>query len=149
MTGGNKIIYLLAPIELIANGYYLIKIKIIKMETTENAKVFIANADIPWHEMAKGVRRKVMAYDEKLMLVKVAFKAGGIGALHQHYHTQMAHVESGVFQVEIGKEKKILAAGHAFYIPSNVMHSVICIEAGVLIDSFSPAREDFITAKEV
>ena len=118
-----------------------------KMETTETGKVFIENADIPWQKMSEGVRRKIMAYDERLMVVKVEFQSGGIGPLHQHYHTQITHVESGVFQVEIGDEKKLLSAGDAFYIPPNVMHGAVCIEAGVLIDVFSPMREDFITDK--
>jgi quercetin dioxygenase-like cupin family protein len=112
---------------------------------TDTAKVFIDNADIPWQEMTKGVRRKIMAYDERLMVVKVEFEKGGIGSLHQHYHTQITHIEQGVFEVEIASEKKILRAGDAFYIPPNVIHGAVCLEAGVLIDIFSPMREDFIT----
>ncbi|MFN2439315.1 MAG: cupin domain-containing protein [Chitinophagaceae bacterium] len=114
------------------------------METTETAKLFIENIDIPWEDMQKGIRRKIMAYDERLMVVKVEFKKAGIGALHQHHHSQITHIESGVFEVEIGGEKKLLGAGDAFYIPPNVMHGAVCIEAGVLIDVFSPMREDFI-----
>jgi quercetin dioxygenase-like cupin family protein len=76
--------------------------------------------------------------------VKVKFEKGGIGILHQHYHSQVTHVESGVFEVEIDGEKKMLKAGDAFYIPTNVLHGAVCMEAGVLIDVFSPMREDFI-----
>jgi len=119
------------------------------MGTTETAKVFIENADIPWQQMAPGVKRKIMAYDERLMVVKVEFETGGIGSLHQHYHTQITHVESGVFEVEIGGEKKLLTAGDAFYIPPNVMHGAVCISSGVLIDIFSPMREDFVTTEEL
>ena len=114
------------------------------MKTNEAEKVFIENANIEWENVDKGMRRKIMAYDDKLMVVKVEFETGGIGTLHQHYHSQITHVESGVFEVEIGDEKKILKAGDAFYIPSNVMHGAVCLEAGVLIDVFSPMREDFI-----
>jgi quercetin dioxygenase-like cupin family protein len=53
-------------------------------------------------------------------------------------------VESGVFEVEINSEKKMLKAGDAFYIPPNVIHGAVCLERGVLIDTFSPMREDFI-----
>ena len=114
------------------------------MKTKEAEKVFIENASIEWENVDKGMRRKIMAYDDKLMVVKVEFETGGIGTLHQHFHSQITHVESGVFEVEIGDEKKILKAGDAFYIPSNVMHGAVCLEAGVLIDVFSPMREDFI-----
>ena len=76
--------------------------------------------------------------------MKVAFKSGGVGPIHQHVHVQITHVESGVFEVEIDGQKKILKAGDAFHIPSNIMHGAVCIEEGVLIDVFSPMREDFV-----
>ena len=117
------------------------------MGTTETAKVFIDNAEIPWQQMDEMVRRKIMSYDDRLMLVKVEFQAGGVGSLHQHPHTQITHIESGVFEVEINGEKKILNAGDGFYIPPNVLHGAVCIEAGVLIDVFSPMREDFFEVK--
>ncbi len=117
------------------------------MGTTESVKVFIENAEIPWQEVDKGVKRKIMAYDERLMVVKVAFDKGGVGSLHEHPHTQITHVESGLFEVEIGEEKKTLKGGDAFYIPPNVMHGAVCLESGILIDVFSPMREDFIENK--
>ena len=117
------------------------------MGTTESVKVFIENRDIPWEEVDKGVKRKIMSWDERLMVVKVQFDKGGVGTLHQHYHSQITHVESGIFEVEIGGEKKVLTSGDAFYIPPNVLHGAVCLEAGVLIDVFSPMREDFIESK--
>lgn len=117
------------------------------MGTTEMAKVFIENASIPWQQMDEFVRRKIMSFDDRLMLVKVEFQAGGVGALHQHPHSQITHIESGVFEVEINGEKKILKTGDGFYIPPNVLHGAVCIEAGVLIDVFSPMREDFFEVK--
>jgi quercetin dioxygenase-like cupin family protein len=114
------------------------------MGTTESAKVFIENRDIDWQQMDVGVKRKIMAYDDRLMVVKVSFDKGGVGSLHQHPHSQITHIESGIFEVEIGEEKRILTAGDAFYIPPNVLHGAVCLETGVLIDVFSPMREDFV-----
>ena len=114
------------------------------MITTDN--IFIDDTKLDWEHVAPGVSRKIMVYDDNLMLVKVSFETGGIGALHQHFHSQISHVESGVFEVEIGGDKKTLKAGDAFYAPPNVMHGVVCLEAGVLIDMFSPMRADFIAA---
>lgn len=107
-------------------------------------KVFITDEDILWETPGPGIRRKVMAYDDKLMLVKVAFQQGAVGALHEHYHSQISHVESGVFEITIDGEKKVLKAGDAYYIPPHVVHGAVCLEAGVLIDVFSPYREDFV-----
>jgi quercetin dioxygenase-like cupin family protein len=107
-------------------------------------EVFIKNTDIHWETVGVGVRRKIMAYDDSLMLVRVEFDTGGIGTLHHHYHSQITHFESGVVEVSIDGEKKILRGGDAFCIPSNLVHGCVCLEAGVLIDAFSPMREDFI-----
>jgi hypothetical protein len=70
---------------------------------------FIDNADIPWEELGGGLKRKIMAYDDNLMMVKVAFEKGGIGALHSHFHTQMSYVESGKFEITIGPKTGILS----------------------------------------
>jgi quercetin dioxygenase-like cupin family protein len=114
------------------------------MSATTTPKVFIGDNDLAWEQVGEGVKRKIMSYDDKLMLVKVAFEKGGVGPLHQHYHSQITHVETGVFEVEIDGSKKVLRAGDAYYIPPHVLHGCVCLEAGVLIDVFSPMREDFI-----
>lgn len=106
--------------------------------------LFIEDKHIQWETPDVGIRRKVMAYNEQLMLVKVEFQKGAVGALHEHYHSQISHVESGVFEITIDGEKKVLKAGDAYYIPPHVVHGALCLEPGVLIDVFSPHREDFI-----
>lgn len=107
-------------------------------------KMFIEDNSVPWQDLGAGVKRKIMAYDESLMVVRVSFAAGSVGTLHQHYHSQITHVERGVFEVEIEGEKKVLKAGDAFYIPPHKIHGCVCKEEGVLIDVFSPMREDFV-----
>lgn len=107
-------------------------------------KEFIESDLIQWQVMAPGVKRKILAYDKNLMMVRVEFEKGGVGTLHQHYHIQMTNIEKGVFEVEINGEKKVLKAGDVFYVPSNLIHGVVCLEEGTLIDVFNPMREDFI-----
>jgi quercetin dioxygenase-like cupin family protein len=119
----------------------------IKKMETGTTEQFIENASVNWKRMAKGVRRKIMTYDDRLMLVRVEFESGGVGDVHSHAEVQVTNVESGVFEIEINKHKKVLKAGDAFYVPSNARHGVVCIEAGVLVDVFSPFRKDFLDEK--
>ena len=90
------------------------------------------------------MKRAILAYDESVMLGKVQFEKGAIGASHQHLHVQISYVESGQFEVEVAGVKKVLYQGETFFVPSNVWHGVICLEEGVLMDTFSPMRKDFI-----
>ena len=100
--------------------------------------------EIPWEDVGNGITRQIFGYDEKVMLVKAKFVKGGVGTVHQHPHSQVTYVDSGVFEMTIGDVKKIIRKGDGYYVPPNVLHGCVCLEAGMLIDSFSPHREDFL-----
>ncbi len=105
---------------------------------------FYSDIETNWEDLGDGVSRKICGYDEKIMLVKVKFEVGAIGPLHEHYHSQVTYVDSGVFEASINGVKQILRAGDSFYARPHHIHGVLCIEAGILIDIFSPMREDFL-----
>ena len=114
------------------------------MKSFGASKEFIMGEEIAWETVGEGVRRQIMGYDDRIMLVNVEFEKGGIGPMHQHHHSQVTYVISGQFDLTIGEETRRMKGGDAFYIPPNVMHGAICVEKGVLIDVFSPIREDFM-----
>ena len=105
---------------------------------------YIKNKDVALEQVDKGLSRKIMGYTNNLMLVRVFFKKGAIGYKHTHPHEQVSYVEKGKFEVEIDGKKEILTEGDAFVIEPNLEHGAICLEDGVLIDTFSPMRKDFI-----
>ena len=107
-------------------------------------KALIKDNDLTWEDLGAGIKRKIMAHNDQLMLVKVAFEKGAVGTLHQHPHLQMSYVAEGSFEVAVGEGKKILGKGDVFFAVSNIMHGVVCLEEGLLIDVFNPAREDFL-----
>jgi quercetin dioxygenase-like cupin family protein len=114
------------------------------MKEIKPTKEFFFGDQTEWERIDPLLKRQIMGYDGKIMLVKVAFKAGGVGQLHEHYHSQVTYVESGEFEMTIGDEVKIIKGGDSYYIPPHVMHGCVCKKDGVLIDVFSPAREDFL-----
>lgn len=113
-------------------------------DTIKPTKGYFIDEDTPWEPVAEGLSRQVMGYDDKIMLVKAKFETGAIGMMHKHYHSQVTYVESGEFKMTIGDEEKILKRGDSFYILPHVMHGCVCTKPGILIDVFSPAREDFL-----
>ena len=112
--------------------------------STPAAPVFAADAAAAWETTGPGVRRKVLAHGPDLMLTRVAFEAGAIGARHQHPHAQLSYVESGVFAYTIEAETRTLRVGDSCYVPPRAWHGVACTEAGVLVDAFTPRRDDFL-----
>jgi len=111
----------------------------------QQSKPFFIATEEKIYDVAKGLTRQFVGYDKDMMMVKVMFEKDAVGASHAHPHVQTTYVASGKFEMTIGDEKKILQAGDGFYIEPNLMHGCVCLEAGILIDVFSPIREDFYT----
>ena len=106
---------------------------------------FIEDSSGEWQDLGDGLKRKIVGHDDRVMMVKVAFEKGAVGSPHHHPHTQVSYVDSGEFEVEIDGHKKNLRKGDCFFVASNLVHGCRCIEPGILIDVFSPHREDFLT----
>lgn len=111
------------------------------------SKEFQFENETAWEDVGNGITRQIYGYDDQIMLVKAKFEKGGVGQLHSHYHSQVTYVDSGVFEMTIGEEKKIIRKGDGYYVPPHVVHGCVCIEEGMLIDVFSPHREDFLKNK--
>ncbi len=102
------------------------------------------SSDGEWETMAPGVTRKILGYDDALMMVVVKFETGAIGALHHHPHRQVSYVAAGKFDAEIDGVKRTIKAGDCFFVAPDLEHGVVALEPGMLIDVFAPAREDFL-----
>lgn len=90
-----------------------------------------------------GVSRRVLAHSPELMVVSFRFETGAEGKLHSHPHVQSTFVASGRFQFFRDGLSYELSAGDSLIIPGGVEHGCRCIEAGELIDNFTPRRDDF------
>ena len=106
-------------------------------------KVFAQPGDGKVTQLDGSTRRVILDLPE-LMLVEFTFTKGGVGALHSHPHVQSSYIADGVFDVTIDGVTQRIGAGGAYIVPSGLVHGVVAIEAGKLIDSFTPRREDFL-----
>lgn len=97
-----------------------------------------------WEDLGDGVSRQFVGYNSQVMMVIVKFEKDAIGALHQHFHSQITYIASGKFEVTVNGEVKILQQGDGFFAQPNILHGVKCLEEGQLIDAFTPFREDFL-----
>lgn len=101
--------------------------------------------DDQWVATDPGVRRRVLAHDDQMMMVEFAFEAGAEGKLHSHPHIQASYVARGSFEVTIDGHTETLTQGQSFIVPSNAIHGVRALEPGLLVDCFTPARADFVS----
>jgi quercetin dioxygenase-like cupin family protein len=96
-----------------------------------------------------GVTRQFLAENPDLMVVALRcvafrFEATADGKLHDHPHVQSTYVEAGRFTFTVGDVMHDLGQGDSVVIPSGVRHGCLCTEAGTLIDTFTPRRDNFL-----
>lgn len=106
--------------------------------------MIVFGKDVELTELGGGVSRKILAQDADMMAVEVHFDKGGVGAVHSHPHVQISYVLSGKFEFELDGVKTVIGVGDTYYTHPNVPHGVVCLEEGVLLDVFTPRREDFL-----
>lgn len=92
----------------------------------------------------EGVSRKVLAWNDDLMMCEISFQAGAKGKVHAHAHTQVTYVGRGSFRFRVGDEVKVVRQGDSILIPPNALHGVEALEEAMLVDVFAPARQDFV-----
>jgi unsaturated pyranuronate lyase len=106
----------------------------------------IANAtDEPAATTPDGAQRRVLSYGGSLMLVEFRFEGGIASWEHSHPHEQVGYVVDGEIDfVMAGHEPVRLRKGGSYYVPANVKHYVVTHAATVLLDAFTPVRDDFL-----
>ena len=106
--------------------------------------IFKAHDDAMLQDLGGGTTRRVLAWNEQLMTVEVAFEKGATGAPHSHPHVQCSYVLSGKFSYTAEGETVIMNPGDSIVVPGGLVHGTECLEAGTLLDVFTPMREDFV-----
>ena len=100
--------------------------------------------DTVWTEVAPGSHRAVLSHRPEMMLVAFRFEEGAVGALHSHSHTQVSYVAEGVFDVTVDGVTTRLEQGSSFIVAPDLVHGVVALTKGMLIDTFTPRRDDFL-----
>ncbi len=111
--------------------------------------VFAQASQEPLVMTPEGAERRVLSYGGNMMLVQFTFPAGVTAPLHSHPHEQIGYVISGSLDLLMdGHTPRVLTAGMSYYVAPNVRHGIVTHEPTVLLDCFTPIREDFLPAKQ-
>ena len=101
---------------------------------------------IPAEQIAPGIERR-MIWGERLMICRLRFAPHVVTAVHTHAHEQMTIVERGRVRFTVDGQERVASTGDVLHFPSNIPHGATMLDDEVvLIDIFSPLREDFLPA---
>jgi quercetin dioxygenase-like cupin family protein len=106
--------------------------------------VISVNQHSEYKTVGEGVERKLLATGGELMTVQFRFAPGAVGALHSHPHEQIGYVVSGRFEFTLDGVTHTLGPGDSYYVPPHAVHGARALEASILVDVFTPQRQDFL-----
>jgi quercetin dioxygenase-like cupin family protein len=102
-------------------------------------------AKVPVEKLDEGVERQ-MIIGENLMICRLRFAPHVVTPAHDHPHEQMTIVERGRVLFTIGDQERIAQVGDVLHFPPGTWHGATMLdEEVILVDIFSPIREDFLT----
>ena len=105
--------------------------------------MFYKHSDTQPIEMLPGLTRRVLATSERMMLVEFSLEQGAEVPQHNHPHDQVGFVAIGRVKMVIGDQTAECGVGDSYHAPPGVAHSALALEPSVLMDAFSPPREDY------
>ena len=90
-----------------------------------------------------GIEFKTLVYGNNTHMIKAMLKKGTI-LKHSHPHEQTGYLLKGRFRLSFDNNVYKIMAGDSWNIPGNTEHKAEIIEDSVLVEVFSPIREDYL-----
>jgi quercetin dioxygenase-like cupin family protein len=100
-------------------------------------------SDAPIEWMSSTIGRQLI-HTETMTLARVTLRQGAVVPTHEHENEQIATVLEGRVRFVVGGEERVVEAGMTVPLAANVPHEVEALVDSVVLDVFSPVREDWL-----
>jgi quercetin dioxygenase-like cupin family protein len=97
----------------------------------------------PVEQLSPTIGRQ-MIHTETMTLARISLRRGALVPRHQHPNEQIATVWQGRLRFLVGDEERQVSAGESVALPADVPHEVEALEDSIVLDVFSPVREDWV-----
>jgi quercetin dioxygenase-like cupin family protein len=91
-----------------------------------------------------GVDFAVLSYGPESMITKMLYKSEDNVPFHSHPNEQIGYVVTGKYRIKLSDYDQEIGPGDSYSIPVNMEHSIEVIEAGEVLDFFTPPRDDYL-----
>jgi len=106
--------------------------------------MFYRKDDTGYRQVADGVHLKTLAHGEKTLLCEFRIQKGGRVPEHSHPHEQTGYLVSGRLKFIVGDETFEADPGDSWCLHGDVVHAAEVLEDSVMVEVFSPVREDYL-----
>ena len=119
--------------------------RLLALNDSEMSELFCRIVDAPEVQMAPGLKRRTLVSGKALMICRFDLECGVVIPEHSHPHDQAGYVVSGRVRITVDGNSLELGPGDSYCAPSGAPHSARALEATVVVDTFSPPREDYLS----
>ena len=94
-----------------------------------------------------GIEQKTLVYGERTLLGEFLLRKGALVPKHSHPYEQTGYLVSGRMIFTVDDAQFDARPGDSWCIPMNVEHSADVLEDTLVVEVFSPVREDYLPAQ--
>jgi quercetin dioxygenase-like cupin family protein len=95
-------------------------------------------------QLAEGVEMTTLVHGEKTLMGQFKITGGSEIPLHSHPHEQTGIMISGKLRFNVDGEIFEAETGDSWCLPGGIEHSAEALEDSVIVEIFSPVREDYL-----
>jgi len=95
-------------------------------------------------KLMDGVDLTTLVHGEKTLMGRFKIAKGSVIPAHSHPHEQTGFMVSGKARFNVDGKQTDVAAGDSWCLPGNVEHSVEALEDSVVVEVFSPVRDEYL-----
>ena len=106
--------------------------------------MFTKKSEDGYRRLLEGVEMKTLTHGEKTLLARFHLSKGATIPGHSHIYEQTGFLVSGKMRFTIGSDQIECEPGDSWCIPGDVEHGVEVLDDSVVIEVFSPVREDLL-----
>ena len=107
--------------------------------------MFTKNDGGGYRQMAEGVEMKTLVHGEKTSMSEFRIAKGAKIPAHAHPHEQTGFMVAGSLRLDVAGEIFDARPGDSWNIAGGALHSAIGLEDAVVVEVFSPVREEYLT----
>ncbi len=97
-----------------------------------------------YRELLPGVRLRTLVHGARTLMGEFRIDAGAVIPAHQHPYEQTGYLVSGRLRFEVEGVETVAAPGDSWNLASGVVHGATALQDAVVIEVFSPPREDYL-----
>ena len=95
-------------------------------------------------QVMEGAYLSTLVHGEKTLMAQFSIARGSVIPSHSHPHEQTGFMVSGKLRFKVENETMDVESGDSWCIPGDIEHSADALEDSVIIEVFSPVREDYL-----